>query len=177
MDCACARCAMCCESRRGWFAYGEMARTAEALGLTERELFQQSLAVDYFYEDGDVDRPIFVLIPNATQLPAGQELPFDPRGRCVFYQTDGRCGIHATKPAECRFFDHDKTPEELMAHRLALVEEWKAHHESIVWLLGREPRIRRPHAADVLIFQANNAQYEQFRQTPPRAGEARREHR
>ena len=172
MDCTCAKCSAGCETRPGWLAPGELDALAAFLGISARDVFVHHLAVDYFYEDGDVRKPIFVLIPASVDGPKGAEVPFDPRGHCVYYQEDGRCGVHAVKPDECRFFDHARTRDELAEHRAALVRRWKRRQTDIADLLRREPRAPVPTAEDHLALIANNAKYERFRAAMERDGYA-----
>lgn len=107
-DCSCYKCNGACEVKPGWFTPDEIPVLAQNMGMTEQELFQKHLQIDYWIgSEGNTStgEDVFVLAPAANGRSSGDFYPMNPRGRCVFYDKDkagGRCGIHTKgKPYEC----------------------------------------------------------------------------
>lgn len=134
----CHVCRAGCSHKPGWFLPGEAERAAEYLGVTLAEFFARDLAVDW-YEDltGDGD-DVFVLSPALVGEDPGEEMPADPRGRCVFY-VDNRCSIHEVKPHECSAFYCGSSIEAVRDDHANTAEAWRGHQDQIVELLGRRP--------------------------------------
>lgn len=134
-DCTCVTCSNACTYKPGWFLPGEAERVADHLGLSLDEVFRTKLAVDY----GEGDEPIFVLSPATVNNEPGEEFPYDPRGRCVFFGDDGHCQIHAVKPHECRAYIHTQSKDDVDVRHKAIAQAWTDHQAQIAELLGREP--------------------------------------
>lgn len=153
MDCECNLCQDACKYRPGRFAPGEVAKAATALGMTPKAFFDAFVGVDWYHPEGKGNEYTFMLAPATDKSTPGSEYPFDPRGQCVFFR-DGKCSIHATKPAECRFFDHEKSHAEIRAFLDGLVQAWSGAKQEIVQLLGREPVRVEPSAMDRFSMMA-----------------------
>lgn len=138
-ECTCTACVGACENKPGWFKPDQIEPLAKALGLTEQELFDRHLMVDYWAADFDLSEDdVFILSPAIVGGTPGEEFDRDPRGKCAWLK-DGRCSIHELgKPFECAAYHH--TDDEPGHHREA-AEAWNApeHQERIKRLLGREP--------------------------------------
>lgn len=149
MDCKCKWCTNGCLYKPGWFNFGQIEEVAKFLGITVKELFDEYLAVDYW---ASAENPIFVIAPAVDTIKTGVEYPLDPHGRCVccvFYDEAIGCKIHAVKPAECAFVDHDKSREECTEFRNTVRDSWLGKTQ-IKELLGREPEQPIPNPLDVL---------------------------
>lgn len=142
MECSCECCRQACKTRPGWFSPGEVEKLASITGKTVKEIFDQYLAVDFYFDEGENTA---VLAPATIAMETGTEYPFDPRGQCVFYKDD-KCQIHAAKPNECSFYDHGKSEEVCFENRLKIVEDWKNNQNQIEELLQRKPE---PPAPDI----------------------------
>lgn len=153
MDCECNICQDACKQRPGRFAPGEVAKAANAVGMTPKAFFDAFLGVDWYHGEAKNGESTFMLAPATDNSTPGCEYPFDPRGQCVFYR-DGKCSIHATKPAECRFYDHEKSPQEMREFMDRLVQAWIVAKDEIVQLLGREPVQVEPSVLDKLSLMA-----------------------
>lgn len=143
IECSCQDCTSPCYKRPGWFLPEEIKPAADLLGMTEKEFFDTYLSVDYWV---DGSKSLFVLSPAIENSTPGEMYPFNPIGKCVFLK-DGKCGIHAAKPFECKLHDHRKKPktkeqdEKLTEGHLAVAQAWIPHRDHIVKLLGREPSV------------------------------------
>lgn len=136
--CSCAKCAGACEHKPGWFKPEQIAPLAEALGLSEQELFDKHLQVDW-YEAEDDEGDIFVLSPAVVDGDAGDMFDGDPRGVCRWF-IEGKCAIHDLgKPFECAAYHHTDTNDAARVHHKEAALAWKGEHERIKKLLGREP--------------------------------------
>ena len=86
----CQACGACCIG--DGFAYlcpDDVDRLADGLGCTRQELADGYLApLEVRFDDGEV-LPYLVLRKDAG-------------GRCVFLNDEGRCGVHAFKPGQCK---------------------------------------------------------------------------
>ncbi len=123
---------------------GEVAKAANLLGMTEQDFFNQYIGVDFY---GETDNFVWTLAPITEKATPGKEYPFDPHGKCTFFK-DGKCSIHAAKPDECRFYDHDTPDNVASEHRMGIVEQWRNNQEEINRLLGREPEVVTPTHAE-----------------------------
>jgi hypothetical protein len=117
-DCECELCKEGCRSRPGFFTPNGVRRTAALLGLTVKEFFNKYLVIDYIISDGDSRYPhdIFILTPARTEESTGGMSPYNPIGRCIFFNKQELCDIHSvngmitnmiTKPEECIIAHHD----------------------------------------------------------------------
>lgn len=132
-SCACTFCRACCHHKPGMMLPEDVGRLAKQLGLTEKELFDKHLAVDVVH---DQDRDTYVLAPASVQTKnAGQVYRHDEGGRCVFLQRDGRCGIHAVKPYECRVVDHTTVFDRVLQSQMA--RPWREQQPMVESLLGQ----------------------------------------
>jgi Fe-S-cluster containining protein len=152
--CACNECVGACSYKPGWFAPGEVAKTAALLQITPRELFRTKLALDYDYvrRDGE-HRAVFALSPVTTTLRPGAIWPFgSPCGRCVFLQPDSRCGIHAAKPLECKLAHHELTDDESLSEHAAIVRLWDTPEgrAEIREVSGDDPVAPTPTLTDII---------------------------
>jgi Fe-S-cluster containining protein len=142
IECSCDRCQAACTVKPGWFKPGEIAPVAKFLNLTEQELFDRYLGVDWWeagYCGGRaVENDIFLLAPAITSMSPGSEYPGDPHGTCVFLK-DGRCEIHEVKPYECKKYFHGSKHEEINFTRSEIVRLWETEQAKIIELLDREP--------------------------------------
>ena len=138
--CSCERCQGACQHKPGWFRPEQIAPLAAALGLTEQQLFDHYLQVDWWVVDDGNE--IFVLSPGVVRGDLGGMFDRDPRGTCVWFK-DGKCAIHELgKPYECASWRHD-TPEgcgQVVHHETA--RSWADHADKVRQLLGRDPESR-----------------------------------
>lgn len=150
-SCKCETCKSYCKHRAGWFKPGEAEKAAKLLGLTFREFFNTYLAVDYLYasEKDNLPNDIFVLAPATTGTETGKEYPFNPHGKCIFYQR-GLCKIHDAKPFECKNTWHEKDDGENT--HIIVGKTWANHQDQIKQLLGREPESASGNLFDAMDF-------------------------
>lgn len=138
--CTCEKCAGACSHKPGWFKPDEIAPLASALGLTEQQLFDQHLQVDWWEGDEDSGgEDVFILSPAVVGGTPGDMFDRDPTGRCVWFKR-GRCAIHDIgKPFECAAYHH--TDEDQPGHHRQAMLAWNKpkHQKQIAKLLGREP--------------------------------------
>jgi hypothetical protein len=138
-ECSCSGCKSACK-RPGWFLPGEGEILAAARGVSLRELFQTSLAVDWWVgteETGGED--VFVLMPASSALTAGAVNSYDPPRGCIFYGRTGLCAVHEQgKPFECAALTHE-TPSGVLHKAAALAWNDPVHQAQIRDLLGEEP--------------------------------------
>jgi len=132
-ECTCDHCKKACTYKPGWFMPGEAEIAAKHMGLTMQEFFDQYLGVDWWTDNDD----IFVLAPALVGEETGSEYPGDPKGRCVFFNSDGLCDIHPVKPYECVKLICDDKETAKRHEKVAMA--WKLHQNQIKDLLGREP--------------------------------------
>jgi Fe-S-cluster containining protein len=140
--------------------------------MTPKEFFDKYVVVDYHSVRRGILLPgeeepgyafIFTLSPAIVGSETGKEAPFDMMGRCVFYTADKMCAIHAAKPDECRYYNHDTRNDEIGRFKLQMVEEWKRNQDEIKDLLGRDPVHTEPDFAEMLKF-GMKAKMEELRQ-------------
>lgn len=109
-DCSCETCVKSCEHVPGWFSPRDVRRLFAAYG----ERARQFVAFDQWYggfsDVGEEYKDVTVCIPPNEVAAPGAMYPEEPWfnfgpsprfGRCALL-VDGRCSIHAHKPAECR---------------------------------------------------------------------------
>ena len=139
-DCECSSCRGACESKPGWFMPGEAEKAAEHLGVSLKELFDNSLSVDWWEKDAELDHDVFVLSPAVWGGSPGEEFDADPKGVCVFFK-EGRCSIHEVKPFECRQLLHTDSPEMVSARHRSVRDAWDTDENqlSVEQTLGRDP--------------------------------------
>jgi Fe-S-cluster containining protein len=140
--CSCEKCAGACGHKPGWFKPEEIAPLATALGLTEKQLFDQYLQVDWWEGDEATDgEDVFVLSPAVVDGDVGDMFDHDPRGECVWF-IGGKCAVHDQgKPFECAAYHHADQKEKWSgAHQEAAVA-WNSpeHQAKVKELLGRDP--------------------------------------
>lgn len=139
MDCHCYICRLACQCKPGWFAPCEAERAAELLGMTLEAFFQTYLVAD-FYDKFSAEQPnVFALSPAYGDAQTGAVAPYEPRGRCVFYDDEIGCKIHDAKPLECRVMDHTTEPAETKRQHRRTAELWAGEQEQIERLLGEKP--------------------------------------
>lgn len=153
IECSCQDCVSACYKKPGWFLPQEIKPVADFLGITEDQLFQRYLSVDYF---GNPDEFLFVLSPATENSVSGEVFPLEPGGTCVFLK-DNKCSIHSVKPFECKIYDHRKNESE--AH-LAVAEAWIPFKDYITKLLGREPVVSATSTLEILSFLAGMLKHE-----------------
>ena len=135
MECQCEMCQGACKFKPGWFLPEQIAKVAEHLKLTEKELFDKYLGVDFYQRDGE---DIFILAPANKSMKPGAMYPFDPRGECIFFE-DGLCKIHAVKPLECAEYDHTKNKEDIVKiHEEKIPDAWISKQEYVRQLYKNE---------------------------------------
>ena len=132
-ECTCEDCKGACRYVPGWFLPGEAECAAKLMGLTLKEFFDQYLGVDWW----EGDEPIFILAPAIVGEAPGSEYPGDPRGTCVFFNSDGLCDIHQAKPYECAMYICNDDNASERHEKVAMA--WKDYQTQIITLLGREP--------------------------------------
>lgn len=141
-QCACSSRQSACKNKPGWFKPEQITPLAAALDMTEQELFDKHLAVDWWEMDDAPD--IFVLAPALVGEPAGDMYPFAPGGVCSLFK-DGKCIIHDKgKPFECAEYLHSDPPSVIGNRHAATAQAWNApeHQAKVKELLGREPVAR-----------------------------------
>lgn len=149
--CACDLCVGACHQKPGIYAPGEAAKTAKLLRVPLKRLFTEKLAVDYAHV-GPKHRAVFVISPATVRITPGQVWPFgEPCGTCVFLMRDGRCGIHAAKPLECRLAHHDNESDGQDEHEL-IVKLWDtpAGRAEVRELYGSDPVAPKPTWTDAV---------------------------
>jgi hypothetical protein len=151
--CQCEACCSACEHKPGWFKPEEIAPLAKAMGLTEQELFDQHLMVDWWVGDEHTDmQNVFVLSPATVNIPAGDMSPFDARGVCHWFK-NGKCAVHKLgKPYECGAYHHTDNGE--VNHHRDAADAWNKpeHQDKIRELLGREPEVPDYTLADAVTM-------------------------
>lgn len=147
MECSCEICKYACKRKPGWFLPEEITNVSNFLNITEQELFDNFLAVDYYLGDNT----IFVLSPSTKTNITGEEFPYDPIGECIFYK-DGLCSIHSVKPHECKFYDHTKSNKKSNKKHLEIAEQWINKEEKIINLLGRKPILPEANYSNLLFY-------------------------
>ena len=110
--------------------------------MSEKEIFESRLSVDWFYGNG-FDDNVFLLAPATNRSIPGSEYPYNPKGRCVFYKDD-LCEIHPVKPHECRMFVHSNPSDEVQKRHEEVARSWANHQDVIAELLGRTPYATEP---------------------------------
>jgi hypothetical protein len=140
-SCTCKTCRLACGHKAGWFKPSEINKLAKAMGLTNKQLFDKYLAVDWWEGgmDSDLDN-IFVIAPAFKNGSSGIEYPGDPRGECVFF-VKGKCQIHNQgKPYECAMYYHDlDNPGNI---HMSIAKSWIKHQTMVKKLLGRDPKAK-----------------------------------
>jgi len=152
-ECKCNKCREACEVNPGWFTPDQIATVAEHMSMTEKELFDKFLAVNWWETDREWgnDHDIFVIAPALSGESPGDMYPSDPRGKCVFYQ-DGLCGIHPVKPFECEQFIHGEPFDTVHKRHYGVAVQWEDHKEYIELLLGKEPFAKEFYGGGLLGF-------------------------
>jgi hypothetical protein len=144
--CTCPTCAGACKHKPGWFMPEEIAPLAESLGLSEKELFDQHLQVDWWEGDEDTDyEDVFVLSPAVVGGNVGDMFDGNPRGVCRWF-AQGKCAIHELgKPFECAGYHHTdevkgyETTIDPRHRQVAMAWNKPEHQKTVAALLGREP--------------------------------------
>lgn len=129
--CTCKECRAACEHAPGWFKPGEAEKAASLKGLTLKEFFDRYLVIDYW-----AGEELYVLKPATIDDHPGGMSKSDPRGRCIFYNAEGLCDVHETKPHECRAMHHS-TKATIEGHH-EVAKTW-ADNPQAAELLGRKP--------------------------------------
>jgi Fe-S-cluster containining protein len=103
----CMRRGLCCKSSPGWYAPGEVEKSAELLGLSPDEFVRRYLVIDQIDVDGQmvhVFAPVKLGIDGKPAIPPASRadaLYRTLRGTCIFFKDNG-CGIYEARPLECR---------------------------------------------------------------------------
>lgn len=133
-ECSCSVCADLCKSLPGWLVPDDLPRIAAHLGLSEQELFNTRLQVDWWD-----DESLRILAPLRFPHAPGTLVPFFPHGRCTFLTEDDLCEIHEVKPQEClRCRGCGYNPRDVVQrYHEAFMEAWDApeHQDTIRRLL------------------------------------------
>lgn len=178
-ECSCDLCKRACCNKPGWFLPEEIKPLADFLGMTEKEVFDKHLLVDYVTViDHDVSEDyeedvIFVLSPAIVGSSPGGVFPANPHGVCQWFQ-EGKCTIHTVKPYECREYNHD-TPRLDSAERHAneIPNRWVPHQKYIEGLLEYLPDVgmsdRIGAVMDISGRKGLLAPPTAFKETPKRA--------
>lgn len=132
--CSCIHCREACMHKPGWFLPGQISKLANFLKMSNKEIFNKFLGVDWYVGDSS----IFVLAPAITDMSAGTEYPAKPFGRCVFFK-DNKCSIYPVRPYECIAYIHDDSAEAIRQRHSKIANFWVGKQEIIVSLLKRQP--------------------------------------
>ena len=135
VSCDCNTCKDACKIKPGWFKPGEAEKVAEYLGISLQDLFNEYLAVDWYQNEAD---ETFVLSPATNNCQTGGMFPFNPKGRCVFFENE-KCKIHSVAPFECREYYHNQSHKECTDRHEDVSKEWTNKKEYMSELLGFEP--------------------------------------
>ena len=139
-ECKCGNCRGACRSKPGWFHPDQIAPLAAMLGMTEKDLFDQHLSVDWW---DDPNGDTFVLSPRLSSESGGAMFPGNPEGRCHWLTEDGLCAIHDTgfKPAECQALTCQSSYDQSHDNHRAMRDAWntRENQRRIRDLLGEEP--------------------------------------
>lgn len=142
ISCDCSVCKGACQSKPGWFKPGEAEKVAEYLGITMQDLFDNYLAVDWYQNKED---ETFVLSPATNNCQTGEMFPFNPKGRCIFFEND-KCKIHPVAPFECKQYYHEQSYEECADRHKEIANLWIDKKEYLEHLLGYEPYATEPYS-------------------------------
>ena len=140
-ECNCKKCISCCENKPGWMKFSDLRKIANYLDMSEKQLFDKYLGVDYWIGDEDED-DILVLSP-AIKGKEGEFFPYDPRGKCTFLKRN-KCIIHPVKPFECALTIHSMSQDDCKEIRWKIIESWKKHQMKIKKLYGDYIKIPQP---------------------------------
>lgn len=138
IECSCKSCQNACQYKPGWFKPAQIPVLAKNMGITEKELFDKYLGVDWYVGD----EPTFALAPATIDMEPGAEYPGNPRGTCVFFK-GGKCSIHTIgKPIECAQYLHGDKKKVTDARKVEITAAWKNPRAKakIKKLLGRTPK-------------------------------------
>lgn len=146
-DCSCEHCQSACTVKPGWFLPGQAEKVARYLGKSLKELFDESLSVDWWVGAD----PLYLITPAVVGREGGM-MPGSGRGTCVFFK-DGKCSIHAVKPFECRMMKHDDTREQVQRRHRMVAHAWEGrkHQRQIRELYGDEPQTEDYSIFDMLM--------------------------
>ncbi len=133
-ECTCKHCVEACKWKPGWFLPNEVEGAAKHLNMTLQDFFNQYLGVDWW----EGVRPVFVLAPAIVGEDTGSEYPGNPRGQCVFLNSEHLCDIHPVKPFECSELSCGGSGIWERYEKVSLA--WKNNQDQIVGLLGRKPK-------------------------------------
>ncbi len=144
VDCQCDECKSACVKCPGWFMPGEVEKAADLKGMSLQDFFEEYLSVNWWVDSPDV----FLLSPASINGNPGDMAPYDPHGKCVFYE-DGLCGIHDAKPFECRQFIHEDSADTIHGRHESVADAWREqdYQDQITAILGYEP-----YAGEVSMF-------------------------
>ena len=137
-SCSCELCRDACRHKPGWFKPHEIALLAEFFKMETPELFKTYLGVDW-WNSVDDNGDIFLLAPALDCMDPGDTYPRDPRGRCIFFDNNEKCGIYSARPYECRVLHHDNFAEKSLETHKKVAKTWLPFQDMVRELLGREP--------------------------------------
>lgn len=102
----CRRCSNCCREP-GWLIPADWEIIAKRLDITQEELLQRYLVIDYLADKTYGYRYVLAPVKVFQQKPLakpGQRVPWNYahlEGKCIFLK-DNLCSLHPDKPVECR---------------------------------------------------------------------------
>ena len=156
MDCTCDRCQAFCRNKPGWFLPGQIETVARSLHLTVAALFRQYLRIDMaLVREGERTTAIYVLAPAIRGTKPGAITDPTAHGDCIWL-TDGRCAIHAVKPAECGAIDHTTSPQDINLTRATILKQWMPYKRLIQDLYGK--KLKPPQAVKDAYRKARKGQ-------------------
>jgi Fe-S-cluster containining protein len=141
MDCSCDRCQSLCHRKPGWFTPQEIELVARKLNVAIEDLFKDYLTIDAVLIAG-ADRPtgVYVLAPAIVGRKSATIADPTARGSCVWLK-NGKCDIHAVKPAECRATDHSTSGRDSDMLRASILKQWVPYKKFVQNLYGRKLKL------------------------------------
>jgi Fe-S-cluster containining protein len=141
MDCSCDRCQSLCHSKPGWFTPQEIELVARKLNVAIEDLFKDYLTIDAVLI-AEADRPtgVYVLAPAIVGRKSATIAEPTARGSCVWLK-NGKCDIHAVKPAECRATDHSTSGRDSDMLRASILKQWIPYKKFVQNLYGKKLKL------------------------------------
>lgn len=123
-ECRCQECVSACEYKPGWFLPDQ---AESAIKFIKEKYWGYGkgihlLAIDHWCDE---EATIDVLSPNVKVNIKKPRYPFNPKGKCVFLDSDRHCQIHDIKPWECSDYIHTDTNKEIDARKQKIVDAWR----------------------------------------------------
>ena len=151
-SCECNTCRNACKSKPGWFLPSQIPTVAEFLKITEQELFDNYLCVDFYKK---TDEEYYVLSPGLVSGPTGSMFPTLPVGTCIFYKNK-RCMIHPVAPHECQLYLHDSDDLVIKDRHYKVAKSWQNKNNYLTQLLGKQPHLPNIHDFFNILREMNN---------------------